>query len=147
MMMVVTLLLYVTHDGKCYTHQYTRAAELPTTTNNTTRSSSRGQSNRTKPNPPETGVVSGRSPSMMQGAARDELHATSEALTALVQHPSPNDEHPVPPHCPHSTGQHTLEASYPARPLLQVWAGVLYLYVDPFKYRRGGCRGHGGGEY
>lgn len=60
--------------------------------------------------------------SMMHGADPDSLHIVPASFTSLVQHPSPWFEHPAPPHWPQLAGQHTPDASYPARPLEHVWA-------------------------
>ena len=68
----------------------------------------------------DRGSPSTSSSSMMQGAAMVSLHRSPESFTSLVQHPSPSCEHPSPPHRPQLSGQHTLDASNPGRPLAQV---------------------------
>ena len=86
------------------------------------------------------------SPSMLQGAANVSLHRSPDCLTLLVQHPSPRAEHPLPPHRPQSTGQQTLDASYPGRPFEHVWADTAVLTREQWKHcRREGRRFNCGG--
>lgn len=82
--------------------------------------------------------------SMTQGAAFVSLHLSPLACTFLVQHssaPPGSFEHPDPPHLPQPTGQHTPEASYPARPLEHDWAAAAWLS------KGGGGRNKKSGEW
>ena len=57
--------------------------------------------------------------SMMHGVDPVSLHIMPAPTIAAIQQPEPRLLQLLPPHVPHSAGQHTFAASTPSSPLLQ----------------------------